>query len=72
MREGAVMFGVANGEAFVPRLFAELGRADQGGRGRASVARRRVPHVHRHDDPDATAQASALEQAVATRPRRRG
>ena len=70
MREGAVTFGVANGEAFVPRLFAELGVPIKA----ISVAR---PSL---DDVFLTftgmtirdREASALEQAVATRTRRRG
>jgi ABC-2 type transport system ATP-binding protein len=70
MREGAVTFGVENGEAFVPRLFAELGISIQA----VSVAR---PSL---DDVFITytgmtirdREASALEKAVSTRGRRRG
>ena len=70
MREGAVTFGVANGEAFVPRLFAELGVPIKA----ISVAR---PSL---DDVFLTftgmtirdREASALEQAGVGRNRRRG
>jgi ABC-2 type transport system ATP-binding protein len=70
MREGAVTFGVENGEAFVPRLFAELGISIKA----VSVAR---PSL---DDVFLTytgmtirdREASALEKAVSTRGRRRG
>ena len=70
MREGAVTFGVENGEAFVPRLFAELGISIKA----VSVAR---PSL---DDVFLTCtgmtirdrEASALEKAVSTRGRRRG
>jgi ABC-2 type transport system ATP-binding protein len=70
VREGAVTFGVENGEAFVPRLFAELGVPIKA----ISVAR---PSL---DDVFLTftgmtirdREASALEKAVAGRPRRRG
>ena len=51
--EGAVSFGVPEGEQFVPRLFAELGSAapDQGGQRLAPDARRRVHVLHGLDDP---------------------
>jgi ABC-2 type transport system ATP-binding protein len=70
MREGAVTFGVENGEAFVPRLFAELGISIKA----VSVAR---PSL---DDVFITytgmtirdREASALEKALSTRGRRRG
>lgn len=70
MREGAVTFGVENGEAFVPRLFAELGIPIRA----VSVAR---PSL---DDVFLTytgmtirdREASSLEKAAATRMRRRG
>jgi ABC-2 type transport system ATP-binding protein len=70
MREGAVTFGVENGEAFVPRLFAELGISIQA----VSVAR---PSL---DDVFITytgmtirdREATALEKALSTRGRRRG
>ena len=69
-RDGTVTFAVASGEQFVPRLFAELGVPIKA----ISVAR---PSL---DDVFLTftgmtirdREASALEQAVATRPRRRG
>ena len=48
MAEGAVTFGVPEGEQFVPRLFAELGVADPLGERRAPVARRRLHVLHRH------------------------
>ena len=51
MHEGSVMFGVEGGEQFVPRLFAELGIPISAISVRAAIARRRVPRVHRHDDP---------------------
>ena len=40
-----------SGEEFVPRLFAELGRADPVGQRLAADARRRLHDLHRHDDP---------------------
>lgn len=45
MAEGAVTFHVEAGEAFVPRLFAELGVANHIGLGLAADAGRRV-HAH--------------------------
>ncbi len=49
--EGAVTFHVENGEAFVPRLFAELGVAHHVGRRLAADAGRRLHALHGHDDP---------------------
>ena len=49
--EGAVTFHVESGEAFVPRLFAELGVAHHVGRGVAADARRRLHALHGLDDP---------------------
>ena len=49
--EGAVTFGVPEGEQFVPRLFAELAPADPGRLRLAAVPRRRLHVLHRHHDP---------------------
>ena len=49
--EGAVTFHVENGEAFVPRLFAELGVAHHVGRRLAADAGRRLHALHGLDDP---------------------
>ena len=49
--EGAVTFFVPSGEEFVPRLFAELGRADPVGQRLAADARRRLHDLHGLDDP---------------------
>ncbi len=49
--EGAVIFGVPEGEHFVPRLFAELERADPRGQRVAALAGRRLHVLHGHDDP---------------------
>ena len=49
--EGAVTFHVENGEAFVPRLFAELRRRHHVGRRLAADAGRRLHALHGHDDP---------------------
>ena len=49
--EGAVIFGVPNGEEFVPRLFAELGVPIYQRQRLAPDARRRVHVAHRLDDP---------------------
>ena len=51
MAEGAVTFGVPDGEQFVPRLFAELGQPIRVGERRAPVAGRRVHVLHGHHDP---------------------
>ena len=50
MHSGEVTFAVPDGERFVPRLFAELGRADPVGQRRQPVAGRRVPVPHRQHD----------------------
>ena len=49
--EGAVTFHVESGEAFVPRLFAELDVADHLGGRLAADAGRRVHALHGLDDP---------------------
>ena len=49
--EGAVTFAVPDGEEFVPRLFAELERADPLGQPLAADPRRRLHVPHRVDDP---------------------
>ena len=49
--EGAVTFGVPDGEQFVPRLFAELGRPIHSVSVVAPLARRRVHVLHGHHDP---------------------
>ncbi len=49
--EGAVTFGVPDGEQFVPRLFAELGEPIRSVSVSRPVPRRRVHVLHRHDDP---------------------
>ncbi len=49
--EGAVTFHVESGEAFVPRLFAELDVAHHVGRCLAADARRRLHALHGLDDP---------------------
>ena len=46
--EGVVTFGVPAGEEFVPRLFAELGHADQVGQRVPPDPRRRVHVLHGH------------------------
>ena len=77
-RDGQVTFHVADGEHFVPRLFAELPIADPLGQRRAADARRRVPRLHGHDDPrcgglggrfDARLRAGARMSEVERRPR---
>lgn len=69
-REGAVTFGVENGEAFVPRLFAELGVPINA----VSVARPSLDDVFMTYTGMTIRdrEASAIEKAVATRGRRRG
>ena len=49
--EGAVVFGVAAGEEFVPRLFAEFELPITLGGGQPADARRRVHVLHGDDDP---------------------
>jgi ABC-2 type transport system ATP-binding protein len=69
-REGAVTFGVENGEAFVPKLFAEFGIPIRA----VSVARPSLDDVFLAYTGTTIRdrEASAVEKAVAGRMRRRG
>ena len=51
VHDGAVTFSVASGEEFVPRLFAELARADPVGQRLPAVSRRRVHVLHGKHHP---------------------